>query len=177
MPARRTVVLLLTIPAVAVTCLMAACGMRGAGRWAMDRYVEGEFDDVRSQSTVQVAARLGSVEAPLLLDIREPGEFAVSHIPGAINVPPSAVLAEAIGDVPRDRPVVVYCSVGWRSAEMARRMSAIGYRDVTNMQGSIFRWVAEGRPLEDGQGRPAGTVHAFGPPWSWLVAPDDRAAP
>lgn len=155
--------------------LLAACGGRGAAGWAVDRVVDNTFA-VQSADTDTLAARLEGPEPPLLFDVREPHEYAVSHLPDARNLPPDADPATALADVPRDRPVVVYCSVGWRSADMARRMAQAGFSDVTNMRGSIFRWVAQGRPLVDGQGEPTTRVHAFGPPWSWLVPPAHRAA-
>ncbi len=154
--------------------LLAACGGRGAAGWAVDRVVDSKFA-VQSADTDTLAARLAGPEPPLLLDVREPHEYAVSHLPAARNLPPGADPASVLADVPRDRPVVVYCSVGWRSADMARRMAAAGFSDVTNMRGSIFRWVAQGRPLVDGRGAPTTRVHAFGPPWSWLVPPVNRA--
>lgn len=154
--------------------LLVACGGRGAAGWAVDRVVDGKFD-VASADTDTLAARLAEPDPPLLLDVREPAEYAVSHLPGARNLPPDADPALALAEVPRGRPLVVYCSVGWRSAEMARRLLAAGFTDVTNMRGSIFRWVRQGRPLVDTAGAPTRRVHAFGPPWSWLVPPEHRA--
>lgn len=174
---RRRLFIFVALPAVAVACLLAACGVRGAGRWAMDVMVANEFDDVRAQTPDEIAGRLEGEAPPLLLDVRKPEEFAVSRIPGAVNLDPDADPAAALAELSRARPVIVYCSVGWRSAEMARRMAAAGFRDVTNMEGSIFQWVADGRPLVDAEGKPTERVHAFGPPWNWLVSPDHRATP
>lgn len=155
--------------------LMVACGGRGAAGWAMDRVVGGRFDDVNSAETGAVAIALAGAQPPLLFDVRTAEEYAVSHLPGARHLPPDADLAQALRGISPERRVVVYCSVGWRSAEMAQRMRAAGFGLVTNMEGSIFRWVAEERPLVDDSGAPTTRVHPFGPPWSWLVAPEHRA--
>lgn len=157
-------------------CLAAACGGRGAAGWAVDRVVDSRFDGVANAGTEQIAARLAAPDPPVLFDVRTAEEYAISHVPGARHLPPDADPATALADVPRDRSIVVYCSVGWRSADMARRMADAGFARVTNMRGSIFRWVSEGRPLVDGAGAPTARVHAFGPPWSWLVPPAHRAS-
>lgn len=159
---------------VGAVCL-AALGGRSLGGWVMDRIVDLTFDDVPRIGTAEVAARLDGPRPPLLLDVRAADEFAASHLPGARHLPPDADPAAALADVPRDRPIVLYCSVGWRSAAMARRLIAAGFERPANMQGSLFRWAAEDRPLVDGAGAPTGRVHPYGPPWSWLVAPEDRA--
>lgn len=161
---------------VAAVAAGLALGGRAAGGWVMDRVVGAKFDDVPQIDTTTAAARLAGPTPPLLLDVRSAEEYAVSHLPGARRLAPDADPTAALADVPPDRPIVLYCSVGWRSAEMARRMRRAGFEQVTNMQGSIFRWVAEGRPLVDAEGAAVARVHPFGAPWSWLVAPDDRAA-
>lgn len=172
-PARRLLRPILGIGLLGIG-LLAACGGRGAAGWAMDRVVDGKFD-VPSADTDTIAARLEEPEPPLLFDVRTAEEYAVSHLPAARHLAPDADPRAALGDVSPDRPIVVYCSVGWRSADMARRLAAAGFRDVTNMRGSIFRWVRQGRPLVDAAGAPTTRVHAFGAPWSWLVPPEHRA--
>lgn len=173
---RRRLVALITLPAVAATVTaLALVGGRPAGRWVMDRIVALRFPDVETQDPARVAARLEGAPPPRLFDVRRADEYAASHLPGARHLPPDAEPAAALADVPRDAPIVLYCSVGWRSAAMARRMAAAGFTRVVNLEGSIFRWVAEGRPLVDAAGAPTARVHPFGPPWRWLVAPAHRA--
>ena len=111
-------------------------------------------------------------EAPLLLDVRTRAEYDVSHLPGAIHVEPGADPATV--NAPRDRPIVTYCSVGYRSAAMAERLRAAGFRDVVNLEGSIFQWANEGRPLER-DGHPTTTVHPYNATWGMLLRPARRA--
>lgn len=85
--------------------------------------------------------------APLLLDVRTPEEFAGGHVPGAVNIP-IRELEGRVAEVPQDRPVVVYCEVGGRSALAARQLAARGYRNVREMQGSMEAWRAAGLPVE-----------------------------
>ena len=122
-----------------------------------------KFPDVRTISTEELAG-IGISSPPLLLDAREENEFAVSHLPGAVRVEKdSAVQLSRLG-VTKDRPIVVYCSVGYRSAVLARALQKEGFTNVRNLEGSIFAWANEGRPLVDADG-PAPGVHPFNILW------------
>lgn len=111
----------------------------------------------------------------ILLDVREPAEYAVSHLEGAIRVDPDApadaVLA-AVGPIAEDTPVVVYCSVGVRSSRLAERAQAAlksaGASSVANLRGGIFAWHDERRPLVDARG-PTDAVHGFDAKWARLI--------
>lgn len=110
---------------------------------------------------------------PLLLDVRQPREFAVSRLPGAVRADEADPLA-AVASLPRDAPVVAYCSVGWRSAGAARTLRSAGFADVRNLDGSIFLWAIEGRPLENDAG-PARRVHPYDASWGRLLPASLRA--
>jgi len=110
----------------------------------------------------------------LLLDVREPEEFAQSRIPGAIRVTPRAPAAEVLarhGAAMRGAHVVFYCAVGWRSGLMVeglRKAAAqSGALSLVNLRGGIFRWHAEGRPLAFAAG--AQGVHQFDTGWGRLL--------
>lgn len=72
-----------------------------------------------------------------LLDVRTPEEFSERHLEGAVNIPVDQVEAR-LGEIPRDRPVVVYCRSGARSMSAARILRRSGY-DVEDL-GSINEW-------------------------------------
>jgi 3-mercaptopyruvate sulfurtransferase SseA len=84
------------------------------------------------------------------------------------------VAAQALAGAPKDARVVTYCSVGVRSAAMADRLREAGYVNVVHMNGSIFQWANEGRPLER-DGRPAETVHPYDAEWGRLLDARRRA--
>jgi phage shock protein E len=69
-----------------------------------------------------------------IIDVRSPGEFASGAYPKAKNIPVDA-LASRLDDLPRDKPVVLYCASGARSANAARILKAAGFTDVTNAGG------------------------------------------
>lgn len=114
--------------------------------------------------------------APQLWDARSEAEFAVSHLPGALWVPSLEAARRTAGDEPG--AVVVYCSVGWRSAALAERLMRAGYPNVRNLEGGIFAWARRGYPLatagEGGEG-PARTVHPYGVFWGRFLPAGLRA--
>lgn len=70
-----------------------------------------------------------------VIDVRSPGEFSDGAYPGARNIPVNA-LPNRLGDVgPKDKPVVVYCASGGRSAVAQQILKASGFTDVTNAGG------------------------------------------
>lgn len=72
----------------------------------------------------------------VLLDVREPAECAVAAIDGALRIP-MRELPQRIDEIPREKPVVVMCHVGERSARVASFLLASGFGDVYNLEGGI----------------------------------------
>lgn len=147
-------------------------------RLMLVRYgVRARFPEVRPISTAELAAwraDTGRVQ-PLVLDVREPAEFAVSHLAGSRSLPMAQAGPAALADTPREQPIVVYCSVGLRSAMVARALQRGGFTQVQNLEGSIFQWANESRPLVREGGSPADTVHPYDAKWGRLLAPERRA--
>ncbi|HSN13448.1 MAG TPA: rhodanese-like domain-containing protein [Anaeromyxobacteraceae bacterium] len=69
-----------------------------------------------------------------VVDVRTPGEFARGAYRGAVNIP-LQTLGGRVGEIPKDRPVVLYCASGNRSAHAARILAQAGYPDVVNAGG------------------------------------------
>jgi rhodanese-related sulfurtransferase len=76
---------------------------------------------------------------PLLLDVREPWEFATCHIPGSISMPMRSVAARH-AELDRDTPVVVICHHGARSFQSGLFLEQAGFGCVINLQGGIAAW-------------------------------------
>lgn len=70
----------------------------------------------------------------VIIDVREPYEFATGHVKGAINIPPSRLMAGApeLKDVPKDKQLVVYCRTGSRSAVSMQLLQRMGFTNVVN---------------------------------------------
>lgn len=85
------------------------------------------------------AAQAGGAEAPLLLDVREPWEFDICRIDGAQLMPMRSVPAR-LEELPRDRPIVVVCHHGGRSAQVGYFLEQQGFSQITNLQGGVAAW-------------------------------------
>ena len=81
-----------------------------------------------------------------LLDVREDDEWAAGHAPGAKHLPMMEIPTR-LGDVPKDREVVVVCRVGGRSGQVVAYLVQQGYQNVSNLDGGMMRWAASGRPM------------------------------
>jgi rhodanese-related sulfurtransferase len=151
-------------------CASATAG----GLDTMKLFVRIRFWNVPQIGTKELATWLATDRPPLLLDVRTREEYGVSHIPGAQRVDPEADAAATLAGLPKDRPVVTYCAVGYRSAALAQRLIAAGRKDVFNLEGSIFQWANEGRPLER-DGKSVSVVHPYNKTWGKLLDPQRRA--
>jgi rhodanese-related sulfurtransferase len=157
-----------------VSLMTAALSAQGIGWRLIDAEIRHKFPDVPRISTSALAQWLADKKKaqPLLLDVRSAPEFEVSHLAGAIRVEPGADLAKL--HLPNDKRIVTYCSVGYRSAALALRLHAAGYRNVENIEGSIFEWANENRPLVH-DGKPTDRVHPYNAVWGMLLDKDRRA--
>ena len=161
---------------LAFFCLFAlsACGQSGAGASVgtnpnYDRLLQALYrNTVPTVKPATLVLELSRPAAPLLLDARTPAEFKVSHLRGARFVNYDSVAQERFVGIDRRRPVVVYCSVGYRSERLGERLHALGFKHVRNLYGGLFEWVNEGYPVYNAQGLTR-RVHPYSPLWSpWL---------
>jgi hydroxyacylglutathione hydrolase len=106
-------------------------------------------DDV-TPDELEARRPTGAVET---VDVRNSSEFDAGHLPGAVNVPLGR-LAERLGELPRDRTLVVHCQGGGRAAVAAALLKARGF-DVAYLAGDYAQWSAAGRPVEKGAPVPA----------------------
>lgn len=145
--------------------------------------VRARYPAVPQLSTTNLASLLGTHRPDnpatnvVLLDVRSRKEFDFSHLPGARHIDPDAKPAEFDRTLAgHTGPVVVYCSVGWRSSALAQRLIEAGRTNVQNLEGSIFAWANEGRPLES-RGQPTDKVHPYNRTFGRLLNPDRRGKP
>lgn len=85
-----------------------------------------------------------------LLDVRTPGEFQQTRLEGARLIPIDQFL-KRLAEVPRDRPVLVYCAVGSRSAQVVNYLARQGYPEIYNLYGGIYSWAQQGLPVLKGR--------------------------
>ena|SRR6476646_5449425 len=89
-------------------------------------------------------------EGALAVDVREVEEWQAGHMDGSLLIPLGELAARA-GELPRDRPLVIVCRTGARSAYAADALVAAGY-DARNLAGGLQQWVAADLPLEPAGG-------------------------
>jgi rhodanese-related sulfurtransferase/glyoxylase-like metal-dependent hydrolase (beta-lactamase superfamily II) len=97
-------------------------------------------------SALSVAEELASAGPPLLLDIRNPREWATKHVEGSVNVPLNH-LQERIAEIPRDRRIAVHCAGGYRSSIAAGILQQYGITNLAEMAGGIAAWEAAKLPV------------------------------
>ena len=112
---------------------------------------------------------------PLILDARSAPEYAVSHLRDAVWINPARPSLHPVRGLPKDAPIVVYGSVGYRGARVAYWLAAQGYSNVQNLSGGLFQWADQGRPVVR-DGRPATEVHPYSQRWGLLLESRYRAA-
>ena len=142
----------MTWPAAAVSRSLRLLAWKG-----VKSVVQRSFASVPAISTADLADWLQKETfLPLLIDARSPAEYSVSHLPGAHRaktlaeaeavIEESGISKQTAGQTAEQAPIVLYCSVGYRSGRLGKALQAAGYR-VMNLEGSIFQWANEGRSL------------------------------
>jgi rhodanese-related sulfurtransferase len=96
----------------------------------------------------------------VVLDTREEKEYQVSHIKGALYA----------GYKSKDTQVIVYCSLGVRSEDIAQELEKAGYTNIKNLYGGIFNWKNNNLPLVNANQKPTDSVHVYSKQWGkWLT--------
>ncbi|HSU98099.1 MAG TPA: rhodanese-like domain-containing protein [Gemmatimonadaceae bacterium] len=85
----------------------------------------------------------------VFLDVREPNEWNLGHVPGAIHIPRGQLEGKVEGVLDRDKNIVVYCAGGSRSALAADTLQQMGYQHVASLKGGFRGWAEGGGEIED----------------------------
>jgi rhodanese-related sulfurtransferase len=96
----------------------------------------------------ELQSRLEAGEQVVVIDVREPDEFAKGKIPGAYTIPRGVLEMQLDGRLPLDTTVVLYCGAGARSALACKSLAEMGYDKVENLEGGWGAWVRLGLPVE-----------------------------
>ena len=128
-----------------------------------ESYQDG-FPEVRSISA-QEAQDLHGQGQVVFVDVRKPAEMEISMLPGAV----SERVYETQADQFKDRTVVAYCTIGFRSGEFAEKMAEKGVM-VLNLEGGILAWVWEGGILHNAAGQTVKQIHVYAEKWDLAPA-------
>ena len=122
-----------------------------------------EIEDIASEEALQLLARSNTV----FVDVRKPKEQKISMIPGAVT---KEQFLKRIKEY-RDKKVIAYCTIGYRSGKFAEKMAKKGF-DVMNLRAGLLGWVHAHGPLVSKDG-PVHTLNVYGKTWdlapSWIT--------
>lgn len=162
-----------TILIAAVLCIFFA--IIAIQRARAQAHVESKSYDIMlstllTHSVPEIEVTKAAADSTVIyLDARERPEYQVSHIPSAIWVGYDDFQLSRLAGVPKDAPVVVYCSVGYRSEKITEKLRQAGYTQVSNLYGGIFEWVNRGNTVVDANNATTTKVHAYSKSWGvWL---------
>ena len=178
--ARKPVARLLALLLLALACLPFSASQPARAEElrleGVQRDVASKWPDLSHLTTADLARRLQGRTDVLLIDVRDAAEFAVSHLDGAVQVSPGiwrSTFMTRYREGLKGKTVVFYCSVGVRSSRLASSLKdellAAGATAVHNLDGGIFAWHNEARPLVDGKGETV-FVHPYDAYWGRLLA-------
>jgi len=105
----------------------------------------------------------------LLLDAREKEEYEISHIKGAKYIGYNKFDIKSLNGIDKSQPIVVYCSVGYRSEKIGEKLQKAGFTKVYNLYGSIFEWVNNGNEIKNSEGKSTKKVHTYSKKWGKWV--------
>jgi len=108
-------------------------------------------------------------EDVVILDTRSAKEYSVSHLPNAQFVGFDHFDISQVNEIPKDKEVIVYCSVGYRSEKIGEKLKEAGFENVRNMYGGIFQWKNEELDVVNQEGEVTDSVHVYNKRWGkWL---------
>lgn len=98
-------------------------------------------------STISVTELKNKIEGKenfLLIDVREPSEFEIVRIPGSVLIPKQGFLdGSALAGLPQDKPIILHCKSGVRSAECLAILKSAGFADATHVSGGVVAWAKQ----------------------------------
>lgn len=138
-----------------------------------------KFPSVKWISTRELAQWLedAAKPQPIVLDVRSEAEYAVSHLKSAMRIDPCHPNLDELSTLkvnPQATHIVVYCSVGYRSASVAQQLEQAGFYRIYNLEGSIFQWANEERPVYKNNQLTL-LVHPYNARWGKLLKSRHRA--
>ncbi|PSN20770.1 sulfurtransferase [filamentous cyanobacterium CCP5] len=112
----------------------------------VDEFLQSLPDNYYTVKRIGELKKLLQDKEAVLIDVREPAEFKSGHIPGAINIPLRS-LTQNLEKVSKDRPVILYCSSGYRTAMGVMALQMLGYSNIQGFPPSIQGWKANGERI------------------------------
>ena len=144
-----------------VSSILYACGQQT---------FDEKMEELYKRTVPLIAAEdLKDKKNVIILDIRSPEEFDISHIEGAKMIDYKNFKKTDVKEFDKEEEVIVYCSVGYRSERIGERLQQMGYKNVKNLYGGIFDWKNKGLEVVNRNNLTTDSVHTYNKAWSkWL---------
>ena len=143
----RLLALLALLPAPALADSFVLVPGAFGGAWTWDAVVPLLRAEGHSVTAVELKEMIDSGKDFALIDVREPHEYEIVKIPGSTLIPKDRILSgEALAEIPQDKPVVLHCKSGARSAEALAVLHRSGFRDAVHVGGGVLAWVRQVDP-------------------------------
>ena len=123
--------------------MIKSCSIMIAAILMLASQVDAATRDISSMEAKNLLAR----NKPFLLDVRTPQEFSQARLSGAVLIP-IGEFQRRINEVPKNKPILVYCAVGSRSKPVADFLTQRGYKEVYHMADGIVGWYRNGFPIQ-----------------------------
>ncbi|MGM0579099.1 MAG: rhodanese-like domain-containing protein [Bacteroidota bacterium] len=143
---------------------LVACGQQ-----TYDQKLQSLYKNTVSLIQPQEVKEKLNWEDVVILDTRSAKEYSVSHLPNAKFVGYDHFDISQVEDIPKDKEVIVYCSVGYRSEKIGEKLQEAGFENVSNIYGGIFQWKNEDLDAVNQKGEVTDSVHVYNKRWGkWL---------
>ena len=76
---------------------------------------------------------------------------------------------QSVEKLDKSKTIIIYCSVGYRSEKVTKKLEKVGFKTVYNLYGGIFEWYNQGLPIVNNDGRETDKIHAYNEKWSQWV--------
>ena len=154
-------------------CFILFLTISGVAQKKMDRIIR-TFNN-ESVPYIQISEAIEK-DSVVFLDTREIVEFKVSHLKNAVWVGYGKFDPQIVRDsIPNtNTPIVVYCSIGVRSENIGEKLQKLGYTNILNLYGGIFKWKNKGYPVFDSIGNETEKVHAYNKLWGKLLTKGEK---
>lgn len=155
--------------AISLICLIVMYGFNLFGQAdgvLYNLYLKSIYN--KNTPTITCNELYNSFDAYTVIDTRSEEEYSTSHLKNAIFFNYDSYTSQDLSKIPTDKPIVFYCSVGWRSQKITEYFMAKGFTNVVNLYGGVFDWANKKLPLYS-KNTQTDSVHVYSKKWGyWL---------
>jgi len=147
--------------------LVVSCSNTNQFNWSsINNIIDNKFPGVKNIYIKQLKKLLSTNPNTIIIDVRQPDEFNVSHLKNSINIYKINSFVTRFPD--KNKTYIIYCSVGYRSGNMVFNLKKLGYSNAYNLRGGIFQWVNNGNPVYHNR-KLANRVDPYNQNWGKLL--------